>query len=201
MMFRYPKELLMLITLLKKLGGVGQTTAERYAFQLLNWEDKDLKILGDTIAELKIKINFCSICGCIMENNHCFFCDDPTRNKNIICIISSPKEAYAIEQTKSFNGLYHVITHLISPLVGLEETGLNLNQLLRRIKNNSTIKEIIIALDSTLEGDATSLHLKKELAPFSLTISRLAFGIPMGSPLEYIDKGTLTQALCGRQLF
>jgi recombination protein RecR len=194
---KYPKELLTLITLLKKLPGVGQATAERFAFQLLKWEEKDLLTLGQAIADLKKKITFCPLCGCIKENT-CYFCDADDRDKEIICILSSPKEVYAIEQTRAFRGLYHVIANLLSPLSGYEEQGLHLDRLISRIKAHN-IKEVIIALDYTLEGDTTALHLKKQLEALPIKISRLAFGIPMGSPLEYIDKGTLTQALCGRQ--
>jgi recombination protein RecR len=198
MTIKYPKELLTLISLLKKLPGVGQTTAERYLFQLLKWTEKDLTSLGQSVAELKKKINFCPLCGCIMENIKCSFCESSDREKSIICIISSPKDVYSIEQTKAFNGVYHVIANMLSPLNGYEEEGLYLDKLVRRI-NILHAQEVIIALDSTLEGDATALYIKKILEAYPVKISRLAFGIPIGSPLEYIDKGTLTQALCGRQ--
>jgi recombination protein RecR len=199
-MIKYPKELLKLITQLQQLPGVGRKTAERFAFNLLKWEENSLKAFGQTIDEIKKKIGNCDSCGCIKDENICNFCNPVKRNIETICIISSPRDAYAIDQTNNYVGLYHVIDNLLSPLDGYNESHLHLDKLKKRIEQLK-IKEIILALDSTLEGDATSLFLKEEFSFCNVRISRLAFGLPVGSSLEYIDEGTLSRALSGRQIF
>ena len=199
-MLRYPKDLLTLIAYLKKLPGVGKKTAERYAFHLLDWEGKDLHEFAEGLATLKEKVQSCMECGCLMDGVRCTFCDHDKRDRSILCIIASPRDAYAIEETGDFRGMYHVLGTLLSPLDGKTPESLNLPQLEERIQRLGT-KEIILALDSTLEGDATSLFLKEQFAKMGIEVSRLALGLPLGSSLDFVDEGTLSQAFSGRQKF
>jgi recombination protein RecR len=152
------------------------------------------------LCELKNTIRICPECGCLLQLDLCQFCDPKLRDNKKICIISSPKEVYLIEETHAYQGLYHVIDHLLSPVDGFSEADLHLDKLKKRLTMHP-IEEVIIALDSTLEGDATALFLKNILTDRKLQISRLALGLPVGSSLEYIDGGTLARALMGRQNF
>lgn len=196
---RYPAPLLQLIERLKKLPGVGIRSAERYAFHLLKWKPSEIRALGQDLSSLQENIRNCPECGCLAEKDSCFFCQASNRDQSSICILASPKDAYAIEETREYRGLYHVLNALLSPMEGRGPDDLNLTTLIERIKVNQS-EEVIIALDSTLEGDATSLYLQQELSKIpSLRISRLAFGLPMGSALEYADGGTLALALSGRR--
>lgn len=197
---KYPLELVTLISFFKKLPGVGNKTAERFAFQLLNWQEAELKSFAETMGTLKEKIHHCSECGCLKEGAQCSFCDTDKRDTHILCIAASAKDVYAIEETKTFRGLYHVIGGLLSPLDGRTPDSLYLSGLKKRL-TTLPIKEIIIAFDSTLEGDATALFLKEDLASMGLSVSRLAFGLPMGSSLDYVDGSTLARALTGRNSF
>ncbi|KPK31952.1 MAG: recombination protein RecR [Chlamydiae bacterium SM23_39] len=195
----YPKKILTLISFLKKLPGVGFKTAERFAFELIKWNKEELKSLANILYNIKETLKKCTTCGCLKEEDHCYFCDIKLRNNDIICIISSEKDAFSIEEIGAYKGLFHVVS-LISPIEGFQKDDNNVDNLKKRIINNN-IKEVIIALDSTLEGDATSLFLKNKLKNLNIKISRLAFGLPIGSSLEYIDKTTLAKAFFGRQNF
>ncbi len=199
-MSKYPLALQQLIASLKMLPGVGSKTAERFAFQLLTWQDEPLESFAEVIATLKTKIHTCPACNCLMDKEVCEFCDINKRDSSLLCIISSPKDAYAIEETHMYKGLYHVLGGLLSPLDGRTVERLNLPPLLQRI-STLQIREVIVALDSTLEGDATALYLKEQLGKSAIPVSRLALGLPMGSPLEYVDGGTLSRALTGRHIF
>jgi recombination protein RecR len=200
MAHRYPKNILTMIAFLKKLPGVGTKTAERFTFELLKWNESDLKNFGNLLESILDSIKKCPLCGCLTENDKCQYCDLSQREKNTLCIIASPKDLYLIEETNSYTGLYHVIDHLISPMDGFNIDDKMILKLENRIEKLK-VKEVIIALDSTLEGDATSLFIKTKLKKFDLNISRLAFGMPVGSSLEYIDGGTLAKAFIGRQKF
>ena len=178
----YPKNLEKLFSLLNKMPGVGRRTAQRYAFDLLlHWSENERQQLQEALVALK-QIQLCSVCGSLQEM-HCHFCDNPQRKSDVLCIVGSPKEVFTIEQTGEFFGKYHVLNGLLSPLDGRSEETLGLERLIARIKANA-IKEVILALDSSLEGDATALFLKEELKGFNVNVSRLAFGIPVGSSLE-----------------
>jgi recombination protein RecR len=199
-MAHFPEELQTLIAHLKKLPGVGSRTAERFAFELLSWSEDDLSALQQTLATLKEKLPSCPTCGCLTHLGACSFCDLSKRDPKTLCILSSPRDAFAIESTHSYNGLYHVIEHLLSPLDGRHATNLRLDRIEERLAKHP-IREIIIAFDSTLEGDATALYLKNQLSKPEVRVSRLAFGLPLGSSLEHIDGGTLARSLLGRQSF
>ncbi len=199
-MARYPTDLAHLIAYLKKLPGVGTKTAERFAFQLLNWKEEELQNFSSLLSQLKEKITQCPDCRCLTDSSDCFFCQSATRDKSQLCIIASPRDAYSIDETGAYRGLFHVIGGLLSPISGKTPEHLNLEHLKRRIVDLQ-VKEIIIALDSTLEGDTTSLFLKEQIQSWGLPVSRLAFGIPIGSSLDFVDGGTLARALTGRQIF
>lgn len=198
-MSKYPSDLLALIALLKKLPGIGSKTAERFAFQLLAWPELQLQNLANLLATIKDKVEYCMECGCLRETDSCYFCNTQ-RDPHALCIIASAKDAFSIEESRAYKGLYHVIGGLLSPLEGRFPDHLPLLQLKKRIETGG-IKEVIIALDSTLEGDATALYLKEELNKWGISVSRLAFGLPLGSSLDYVDGGTLARALTGRHFF
>lgn len=199
-MSRYPSELLTLISHLKKLPGVGRKTAERFAFYLLDWTEEDIKKFARQLDTLKEKVYPCEICGCLKDSEHCALCDVRLRDSSILCLVASPRDVYAIEETKVFKGLYHVIGGLLSPLEGRSIEKLNLDKLEKRLLELS-IQEVIIAFDSTLEGDATALFLKQKLDKIGVKATRLAFGLPMGSSLDFVDYGTLEKAFTGRHDF
>lgn len=197
---RYPMHLQKLIQVLRKFPGVGTKSAERFAFQLLNWTENDLIEMSQVVRSIKEQLKQCEDCSCLMGEEGCLFCNDHNRNRNILCIIASPKDVFAIEDTNEYRGLYHVLGHLLSPLDHKGPEHLPLKKLKERLVNQG-VKEVVIALDSTIEGDVTSLYLKRELADLELNISRLAFGLPMGSSLDYVDGGTLARAFSARGEF
>lgn len=196
----YPSHLLKLMQVLKRLPGVGHKSAERFAFHLLTWPSEHLKELGEVVLTAKERLKHCSECGCLMDGHHCKFCDIAKRETHVMCVLASSREVFSIEATHEFRGLYHVLGGVLSPLENRGPEHLSIRKLKERIATFG-IKEVVIALDSTLEGDATSLYLKNELAPLSINVSRLAFGLPMGSALEYVDGGTLARALLGRNQY
>lgn len=197
---KYPPHLLKLIEVMRRLPGVGHKSAERFAFHMLQWAPHHLNEMSDVVSTLTTKVQQCATCGCLREEEACSFCDEKRGVFSSICIIASPRDAFAIEETREYKGYYHVLGGLLSPLEGKGPERLQLPKLLERLKG-SNIKEIVIALDSTLEGDTTALYLKRELEPLQLQISRLAFGLPMGSSLDYVDGGTLARAFLGRASF
>ncbi len=199
-MAKYPHELTQLIAFLKKLPGVGTKTAERFAFQLLSWQDHDLSHFAHFLQGLKEKIMHCTECHCLTDAGKCSFCHSPSRDTSKLCIIASAREAYSIDETGAYRGLYHVLGGLLSPIEGKTPEHLRLDLLKARIERLQ-IQEIIIALDSTLEGDTTSLFIKEEMLSLGLPVFRLAFGIPLGSSLDFVDGGTLARALTGKQHF
>lgn len=196
----YPEHLLKLIQILKRLPGVGHKSAERFAFQLISWQPKQLQEFAEMVRTTPDKLIPCDACGCLLHENRCHFCDLSIRQSEILCVLATYKDVFSIEETREYKGLYHVLGGLLSPIDQRGPEHLSIEKLKERIASQN-VKELIIALDSTLEGDATALYLKQELAPFSLKISRLAFGLPMGSSLDYVDGGTLARAFAGRGSF
>lgn len=167
---------------------------------MLQWNPHQLDEMAAVVGDLLDKVRQCETCGCLSEDRDCRFCPEARPHHESICIVASPRDVYAVEETREYKGLYHVLGCLLSPLEGKGPEKLQLHKLIKRLEN-SPIKEVVIALDSTLEGDATALYLKRELEPLQLQVSRLAFGLPMGSSLDYIDGGTLARAFLGRSVF
>jgi recombination protein RecR len=194
---KYPAHLLKVIATLKKLPGVGTRSAERFAFHLLSWPKEHLAEMGDVIKNISQRLHQCQECGCLIGETGCDFCRPERQATSTICIIATPRDAFAVESTQEYRGLYHVLGGVLSPMEGMHAQQLTVTRLKERIANLQ-LKEVIIALDSTLEGDATALYLKKELEKLHVKISRLAFGLPMGSSLDYVDGGTLARAFAGR---
>ncbi len=193
----YPEHLLKLIQCLKKLPGVGHKSAERFAFHLLSWRPSQLEELAKIIEETPYKLNPCATCGCLLDRDYCPYCDAMLRNPDLLCVLAYAKDVFAIEETREYRGMYHVLGGLLSPLERKGPEHLSVDKLKDRLLLLKT-KELVIALDSTLEGDATALYLKQELEPLSIKITRLAFGLPMGSSLDYVDGGTLARAFTAR---
>ena len=188
----YPKQLLSLIEALKKLPGVGKKTAERYAFKILDWTPEEIKKFSLILQMLPTSISLCDECGCFIEQKHCVFCSKDSLHPQL-CIVAYPKDVYPIAQAHLFKGYYHVLGGLLSPLEGKSADQLRVKNLIERIQQRE-IREVILALDATLNGDATALFLAKELSSEKLKITKLASGLPLGSSLDYIDEGTLSQA-------
>ncbi len=198
---RYPKHLLKVIEVLKKFPGVGNKSAERFAFHLLGRQNIEIEEMAETLRTLHTMLGKCSECGCLIEKGApCTFCTEDRQNHGSLCVIATPREAFAIESTREYRGLYHVLGGVLSPIEGKNPESLTIPKLKERIQKFQ-VKEVVVALDSTLEGDATALYLKRELEPLQVQISRLALGMPMGSSLDYVDGGTLARALSGRSRF
>lgn len=199
---RYPRHLIRLIEALKKLPGVGSKSAERFAFQLIQWPKSQLHEMAEIIASSQDKLRHCEKCGCLGDESSCHFCTEARMESGTICVIANSREVFAIEETGEFKGSYHVLGGLLSPMEGRGPEVLKLHKLKERLLQ-SNIREIVIAIDSTVEGDATALYLKStfdEQFP-NIKISRLAFGLPMGSSLDYVDGGTLARAFSGRSVY
>lgn len=197
---KYPIHLLKLIDLLKKLPGVGNKSAERFAFEIINWSDDALCQMASLIASTKTHLQHCVQCGSLIGMEDCPFCAASRHSHRTICVVAQSRDVFAIENTHEFRGMYHVLGSLLSPMTGIGPEKLRFAKLHERILEHH-INEVVIALDSTLEGDATALFLKQQLEPLKVNVSRLAFGLPMGSSLEYVDGGTLAKALAGRGRF
>lgn len=192
----YPKNLQDIISEFEKLPGVGNKTATRYAFTLLEKPDEELENLTKKIVNLK-EIKKCKICGFLSETDECSFCKDKTRDKSTILVVAYPQDVVAIEKTESYKGLYHVLNGLISSTKGVYPEDLNIEALLNRI--NNITKEIIIATSPTLDGEMTALYLDKILKEKGVNVTRIAHGLPMGSNLDYADDLTLIKALDNRR--
>ncbi|MCB1136772.1 MAG: recombination protein RecR [Chlamydiia bacterium] len=197
-MHHYPAAIESLIETLRRLPGVGRRTAERYAFAMLDWQEHTRQDFARQSASLGQEVLRCGECGCLSSQKGCSFCGNPYRHQTELCIISSAKDAYAVEETGQFKGLYHVIGAPISPLDGRGPDALELDRLVSRVRTLG-VQEVIVALDSTLEGDATALYISDALHSLGCRVTRLASGMPMGSSLQYVDGNTLTQAFLGRQ--
>ena len=192
------KALIRLQESLAKLPSVGKKSAERMAFAMLEMDEEDLNEFSDAIKDLKTKIHFCPICGNITEDEKCYICEDESRDRTTILVVSSPKDVIAFENAEGYNGLYHVLGGTISLSKGKGIEDLNIASLLKRIDEND-IKEIIIATNPTVDGETTALYLAKLLENKNVNVTRLAYGLPMGGNLDYADALTLAKAIEGRR--
>ena len=187
-----------LIDELGRLPGVGPKSAQRIAFHILQTESFDVKRLAQILLEVRDKVRFCSICGNVAEQETCSICRDPRRSQTTICVVEEAKDVVAIERTREFRGLYHVLGGAISPIDGIGPDDLRITQLVKRLADN-TVTEVIIATDPNLEGEATATYLTRLLVQPGLRVTRLASGLPVGGDLEYADELTLGRALEGRR--
>lgn len=193
----YPNHINKLIEYFKKLPGVGLRSAERFTFQLLNWRQDNLEELAFLLMTLKQNLKDCTSCGALTDLNCCSICTDPFRDRSKLLVVISQKELFSFEATGQFNGLYHVLGFSFSPLHGRSIEPLALEKLKSRFKNHE-VKEVILAIDATIEGDATALYIKEFLADQNVTVSRIAFGLPQNCSLDFVDGSTLSYALKGR---
>lgn len=181
-----------------RLPGIGPKSAQRIAFHILQTESFDVTKLATLLTEIREKVRFCEICGNVAEEAQCSICRDPRRNPTTICVVEEAKDVVAIERTREFRGLYHVLGGAISPIDGIGPDDLRISQLLGRLADG-TVTEVIIATDPNLEGEATATYLTRLLVQPGLTVSRLASGLPVGGDLEYADEVTLGRAFEGRR--
>ena len=187
-----------LIDELGRLPGIGPKSAQRIAFHILQTESFDTTRLAQILTEVREKVRFCAICGNVAEQDTCAICRDPRRNPATICVVEEAKDVVAIERTREFRGLYHVLGGAISPIDGIGPDDLRIPQLVKRLAD-STVTEVIIATDPNLEGEATATYLTRLLVQPGLTVTRLASGLPVGGDLEYADEVTLGRAFEGRR--
>ncbi|MGH9572966.1 MAG: recombination mediator RecR [Candidatus Acidiferrales bacterium] len=187
-----------LIDELKRLPGIGQKTAQRLAFFLLRSDRDQALALSDAIREAKERIRECSVCNNITDTDPCFFCTSPSRNKSLICVVEEATNIQAVEKTRQFSGMYHVLGGSLSPLQGIGPDQLHIKSLIERLKGGTT-EEIIIATNPTAEGEATAVYLSKLIKPLGVRVTRIAMGIPVGSDLEYADEVTMLKAMEGRR--
>ncbi|HHI02912.1 MAG: recombination protein RecR [Candidatus Zixiibacteriota bacterium] len=196
-MFKSSESVERLINFLARLPGIGRKSAGRLAFHILKMPKEEALELAGAITDVKEKVGFCSVCFNISEESPCYICRDENRHKDIICVIEEASDLVALEKAEGFRGLYHILGGRISPLDGIGPDDLKIAQLLERIKND--VKEVVIATNPNVEGEATALYLAKLIKPLGIKITRIARGLPVGGDLEYADGVTLSRALEGRQ--
>jgi recombination protein RecR len=177
---------------------VGPKSAQRIAFHLLAADPSDVDRLVAAIAEVKIRVRFCQVCGNVAEDRECRVCRDPRRDRSVICVVEEAKDVVAVERTREYRGLYHVLGGAISPINGIGPEELRIRSLLTRLHGDE-VQEVILATDPNIEGEATAAYLTRLIGPLGLTVSRLASGLPVGGDLEYADEVTLGRALQGRR--
>ena len=187
-----------LIDELKKLPGVGGKTAQRLAFHILRSSDEDAELLADAIRQVKASLHLCSICSNITDIDPCVYCSSATRNQRLVCVVEEPTNIAAIEKTRSYNGVYHVLHGALSPLHGIGPEHLRLATLAQRVERGD-VDELIIATNPTVEGEATAIYIQRMLKNSPVKMTRIATGIPAGSDIEYADEVTMAKALEGRR--
>lgn len=187
-----------LIEEFSKLPGVGRKTAQRLAFHVINMDDKDVKELSQAILDAKNNIKYCSICCNIADSDPCSICSNKNRNTHVICVVEDTRDVAAMEKIREFNGQYHVLNGVISPMDGIGPEMLNVKELIQRL-GNQDVKEIIMATNPTIEGEATAMYIAKLIKPMGIKTTRIAHGLPVGGDLEYADEVTISKALEGRR--
>jgi len=193
----YPTKVAKLIEELSKLPGVGTKTAQRLAFYIINMDKRDVESLADAIIEAKASIKYCSVCGNLTDTDPCVICSNTARDRSTICVVQEPKDVIAMERTKEYKGLYHVLHGAISPMLGIGPDDIKIKELLSRM--NEEVKEVIIATNPNVEGEATAMYIARLIKPLGIKVSRIAHGIPVGGDIEYADEVTLLKALEGRR--
>lgn len=194
----YPKSFENLKESFERLPGIGEKSAERFTFSVLKWDLDDVEDLSNNLMEFRKNIKKCSICGHICEDDICNICSDNNRDKSTICVVEDSKKVFMLEKTGSYNGLYHVLGGLISPIDDINPEDINISSLVNK-RLNGNLNEIILALNSSIEGETTSLYIQKILKDKDVAVSRLSYGIPMGSDIEYIDPLMIEKAIDDRK--
>jgi recombination protein RecR len=194
-----PPAMMRLVKELSRLPGVGEKTASRLAFNLLNRPREEVIALAEALLEMKERVGLCSECFGLSDTVRCRICDDPAREYDLICVVEGPADLMAIERARSYNGVYHVLHGAIAPLDGIGPDDIKIRELAARLRDAGAIREVIVATNATVEGEATALYLAKVLKPLGVKVTRLARGLPAGGDLEYSDSATLSSALTGRR--
>lgn len=187
-----------LVEQFQKIPSIGRKTAQRMAFHVLDLPDNEAKEFADAIMEAHTKIHHCSLCHNLTENELCPICESNSRDHSILCVVEDPRDVPALERTREFQGVYHVLHGTISPMNGVGPDQLTIKSLVERVATGE-VKEVIMATNPTLEGDTTAMYISKLLKPFEVKVTRLAYGIPVGADIEYADDVTLLRALEGRR--
>ncbi|HEY5163353.1 MAG TPA: recombination mediator RecR [Terriglobales bacterium] len=197
-MSKFAEPMSRLIDELKKLPGIGSKNAQRLAFHILRSTDDDAEALALAVREVKAKLHLCSVCNNITDVDPCVYCSSPTRNQRLICVVEEPTNIAAVEKTRHFNGVYHVLHGSLSPLHGVGPEHLRISNLLKRLEDGHT-DEVIIATNPTVEGEATATYLSQQIKPLGVRVTRIATGLPAGSDIEYADEITMLKAMEGRR--
>ena len=187
-----------LIEEFSKMPGIGKRTAERLAFYVLGCSKDDVRALAGAITEAKEKIRFCSVCQSLTDMEPCSICASKKRDHSVICVVENPKDVLAMEKTREFNGVYHVLHGAISPMDGIGPEDIKIKELLLRI-GEGDVKEVIMATNPNIEGEATAMYVSRLLRPMGVVVTRIARGVPVGGDLEFADEVTLSRALEGRR--
>lgn len=194
----FPEPLTRLVEELQRLPGIGPKGAQRLAFHMLKAPRENAERLATAIRELKERVTYCSVCSNITDTDPCLYCSDETRDRHIICVVEEPNNVPGIEKTREFRGLYHVLMGAIAPLQGIGPDELKVKELLARLVSGE-VREVILATNPNVDGEATALYLARLLKPLGVKVTRIAMGVPMGSDLEYADEVTMHKALEGRR--
>lgn len=194
----YAKPLNKLINELSRLPGIGGKTAQRLAFHILSMDEKSAMELANAISDAKKSMTYCSVCGNLTDTDPCAICSDDSRDKSTICVVESPKDVVAMEKIREYRGYYHVLHGAISPMDGIGPDDINLRSLIVRLQDEA-VKELIIATNPNIEGEATAMYIARLIKPSGIKVTRIAHGIPVGGDLEYADEVTLLKALEGRR--
>lgn len=181
-----------------RLPGIGQKTAQRLAFHVLDMSKEDVQRFADAITQAKSTVFTCKVCQNLTDSEICPICSNPNRDPGVICVVADPRDVLAFERTREYNGLYHVLHGVISPMNHIGPDDIRIRELLQRVADTD-VREVIIATNPDTEGEATAMYLARLLKPFGVAVTRLAYGIPVGGHLEYIDEVTLMRALEGRR--
>lgn len=195
---KYPKSFEMLVDSLRRLPGVGTKSAERMAYQILDMKIEDVEEFSLNILNSKKNLKKCRICGQICEDSICDVCSDETRDDSVLCVVQTPKDAFALDRAQEYRGKFHILYGVISAVNGVGPNDLNISSLIERIKEGK-IQEVIIATNPNIEGETTALYLKRILEPYKVEVTRIAYGLPVGGNLDYADDVTLFKALEGRR--